>query len=557
VTAVTEISVSATVVDFGEGVTISGSASEGPGCTGGRPVTLEWRAAGSPGFGAVATGTTANDGTFTFEQSQPHTGRYRASLDAQGSCTSSVSEPALVQVRALVDAAIVAGSTQAGECLVLAVSVEPARAGQEVELQRKAGGVWNVTERLTLDANSEAFAEPCLGFDDIGLVRLRVRWVAQDALNETASSPVLALQVTRAPWMDAIEEAIGSRSVSVAVGEEDSFLYRRADATPRIPASNEKLLLSMVLLDTFGASFRIRTSAAATSIEGSVVAGDLWILGRGDPRLGGASLATLAREIVDAGITRVRGRVLGSTGYFAHDWDAVGWDEDARDYVNRPTALSFDGNDVAAPERRAAEVLTNKLEHLGVRVGGAPGSGAPPTATALDTIASIQSRSLGYLLQKMLRPSDNFIAETLGKRLGVETRGVPGTIAKGAASIQDWADGRGTSFTLHDNSGLSYANRVTALGIVRLLWEAEDAPWGTELRKALPKGGQGTLRDRLHGVELRAKTGTLTDVSTLSGWVFATELQAWVEFSILCHGMSKSVASDIEDEIVRTLEAEL
>jgi len=554
-TAVTDISVSATVVDFGQAVTISGSVSEGPGCTGGRPVTLEWRAADSSGFAEVATGTTGGNGSFAFEESQPHTGRYRASLAEQGECAASVSDEALVRVRALVDAAIVAGSTEAGECLVLSASVDPSRAGQEVELQRKVGGAWTVTERLTLDASSEAFAEPCLSFDDVGVVRLRVRWVAQDALNETSASPVLALQVSKAPWMDAIEDEIGSRSVSVAVGEEDAFLYRRADATPRIPASNEKLLLSMVMLDTFGASFRIRTSAATTVLKDSGVIRDLWILGRGDPRVNGATLAALAREIADAGITRVRGRVLGSTAYFRHDWDAVGWDEDARDYVNRPTALTFDANAGPAPERHAAEILTNKLEHLGVRVGGAPGSGAPPTG--LETIAFVESRPLQHLLTRMLRPSDNFIAETLGKRLGVQTRGSPGTITKGAASIQDWTDARGTAFRLHDNSGLSYANRVTAQGLVKLLWAAEDEPWGTDLRKALPTGGQGTLRDRLHGVEIRAKTGTLTDVSALSGWIFATDLQTWVEFSILCHGMSKSVASDIEDEIVRVLEIEL
>ena len=55
---------------------------------------------------------------------------------------------------------------------------------------------------------------------------------------------------------------------------------------------------------------------------------------------------------------------------------------------------------------------------------------------------------------------------------------MPGSIAKGAASIQAWTDAHGTAFTLNDNSGLSYANRVTAEGIVRLLWAAEDAPGG-------------------------------------------------------------------------------
>jgi D-alanyl-D-alanine carboxypeptidase/D-alanyl-D-alanine-endopeptidase (penicillin-binding protein 4) len=163
---------------------------------------------------------------------------------------------------------------------------------------------------------------------------------------------------------------------------------------------------------------------------------------------------------------------------------------------------------------------------------------------------------LQRLLTKMLRPSDNFIAEMLGKRLGVETRGVPGTIAKGAAAIEAWTDDHGAGFTLYDNSGLSYANRVTAQGIVRLLWFAEDQPWGPDLRRALPTGGQGTLRHRLRGVDVRAKTGSLDDVSALSGWV-KVHSGDWVEFSVLSFGMSKSTASAIEDRIVEILQDRL
>jgi D-alanyl-D-alanine carboxypeptidase/D-alanyl-D-alanine-endopeptidase (penicillin-binding protein 4) len=169
----------------------------------------------------------------------------------------------------------------------------------------------------------------------------------------------------------------------------------------------------------------------------------------------------------------------------------------------------------------------------------------------------VRSAPLQQLLTKTLRPSDNFLAEMLGKRLGAELRGVPGSIAKGAASIQGWTNGHGTAFTLNDNSGLSYDNRVTAEGIVRLLWAAEDASWGTDLRRALPTGGQGTLVHRLHGVRVRAKTGTLDEVSALSGWVFARRTETWVEFSIVSFGMSKAVASDIEDRIVRILRRQL
>jgi serine-type D-Ala-D-Ala carboxypeptidase/endopeptidase (penicillin-binding protein 4) len=552
-TATATLSASAPIVNFGEAVTVSGSIAADPGCIGGRNVTLQWQPADASGFSNVATGTTAADGSFTFVQTQPHTGSYGATIQGDASCLASATNQVLVRVREMVDAALVADSTEPGSCVDVSMSVRPERPGQIVELQRRTRQGWRLIERLTLDPASQALASPCFTSDDVGVVRLRARWVAQDTLNETGSSPVLAFEVSKAPWMLEIDHAIGTRRVSVAVGEDDAFLYDRAASTLRIPASNEKLLLSMTLYDTLGSDFRIRTSVASSGGSSGAVR-NLWILGRGDPDVTGATIGVLARRVVDAGIERVRGRVFGSRGYFRRDWDAPGWNGEARDSVNRPTALVFERNVRADPEREAAETLTRKLEALGVRVQGRPGSGRPPGG--LETIASVTSQPLQRLLTKMLRPSDNFVAETLGKRLGAETRGVPGTIAKGAAAIEAWTDGHGTGFTLNDSSGLSYANRVTAEGIVRLLWFAEDQPWGPDLRRALPTGGQGTLRHRLRGVDVRAKTGTLDDVSALSGWV-RSRSGDWIEFSVLSFGMSKSTASAIEDRIVAILQDRL
>jgi D-alanyl-D-alanine carboxypeptidase/D-alanyl-D-alanine-endopeptidase (penicillin-binding protein 4) len=552
-TATATLSASASIVNFGEAVTISGSISADPGCIGGRYVTLQWQPDDASAFADVATGTTAADGSFTFVQTQPHTGSYGATVQAGASCLASTTNQVLVRVRELVDAALVAGSTDGGSCVDVSMSVLPERPGQFVELQRRTRQGWRLIERLTLDPASQALASPCFTSHGFGVVRLRARWVAQDTLNETGSSPVLAFEVSKAPWMLEIDHAIGTRRVSVAVGEDDEFLYERAASTPRIPASNEKLLLSMTLYDALGSDFRIQTSVASSGGSSGAVR-NLWILGQGDPGVTGATIGMLARRVADAGIGRVRGRVFGSTGYFRRDWDAPGWNTEARDYVNRPTGLVFERNARTDPEREAAETLTRKLEALGVRVRGKPGSGRPPGG--LETIASVTSQPFQRLLTKMLRPSDNFIAEMLGKRLGVETRGVPGTIAKGAAAIEAWTDDHGAGFTLYDNSGLSYANRVTAQGIVRLLWFAEDQPWGRDLRRALPTGGQGTLRHRLRGVDVRAKTGSLDDVSALSGWV-RVQSGDWVEFSVLSFGMPKSTASAIEDRIVEILQDRL
>ena len=544
-------------ITVGDTVQLSGAVGQDPSCLGPRPVQLEWRRADSASWATVTSSDTAADGTFSFSDGPQYSGAYRVSLAAVGGCQAAGSDPVAVGVRALVDSSLIASSLTAGSCPTIHATVSPDKSGQNVELQRLSGSGWQTVETLALDASSSASTSPCFGWEDIGVVRLRVRWPKQDEVNEPGIGIVLALRIEKAGWMRRIDHLVAGRAVSVSVGSAGSFLYQRADTEPRIPASNEKLLLSMALLDSLGPGRRIVTHAATASLQQGVVQGNLWILGRGDPEITAARMAALARHLVAAGLEKVRGRVMGSTGYFAHDWWATGWKRHrTRLYVAPPTALTFQGNVVSGrftrePEVLAARSLTKQLEKRGVAVVGRAGSGESPEGLA--DVAVIRSRPLRSILAAMDRPSDNFYAEVLGKLLGAKAAGLPGTIAKGAAAIRDWVAGHGADFSLYDGSGLSYANRVTALGILQLLWVADAAAWGPVLRQALATGGQGTLEDRLHGVKVRAKTGTLDGVSALSGWVWLEKEGAWTEFSILSRGMPKWIASSIEDAIVRVL----
>ncbi len=552
-----EATAAAGVVDQGAPATISGTVVTEPVCAADRPLELRWTPAGGSET-VVETGQSQADGTFSFEHAEPVSGSYRVVAPESGACPELLSGELVVRVRAGVDSALVGGSLVAGGCARLAVVVEPPKPGDTVQLQRREGGRWRTIQELVLDDGSAAGARPCFTWEDIGTVRLRARWPAQDPLNATAAGPSLALRIEPAGWMERIEALVGARDVSLAVGEDGTFLFALDPGAPRTPASNEKLLLAMALLDRFGPRWRIRTLAATDGEPSPVLHGDLWILGRGDPEVDRGTMRALARRILEAGIRRVDGRVLGATSYFRRDWDAVGWNAYARSYVARPTALTFEGNvdrrgrDVPDPEARAAAALERALERLGVPVRGRPGSGEPPSG--LRIVASVAGRPLRAVLARMLRPSDNFIAEVLGKRLGVAALGAPGTIAKGAAAISAWTRSHGVEIVAYDASGLSYANRVTAGGILRLLWAAEAASWGGALFRALPSGGQGTLRERLATVRVRAKTGTLSGISALSGWVFLERLGTWGGFSILSRGMSKATASELEDRIVRILQ---
>jgi D-alanyl-D-alanine carboxypeptidase/D-alanyl-D-alanine-endopeptidase (penicillin-binding protein 4) len=341
----------------------------------------------------------------------------------------------------------------------------------------------------------------------------------------------------------------------VAVGVAHRIVFARAGRVARIPASNQKLLLSMAALATFGVEHRFATTALADGpVRRGVLHGDLWIVGGGDPELGPAALTNLARRLVGAGLRRVRGRVVGDRSAFSRGWWAPGWIPGlSRRYVGRPTALAFEGNvGSSVPELEAATFVVEALERLGVEVDGPPSQGNAPDS--LRPITGVRSAPLAEILDRQNRSSINFDAEMLTKALGAFDPTGSGTTADGAHVIEAWALDRGINAEAHDGSGLSHSDRVSAVGLVTLLLDVARRAWGPALRASLPAPGEGTLAGRLGGVRVRAKTGTLfvTPVSALSGYVRAAS-DRWVAFSILTRGLPEGNAVAIEDGIVRTL----
>ncbi len=354
-----------------------------------------------------------------------------------------------------------------------------------------------------------------------------------------------------AAWVDAIDEAISGRDVSVVVGSGRSFVYRHEGSTPRVLASNEKLLTSMAALDLLGAGYRFRTNAATDApVRDGEVDGDLWLIGGGDPTLTTADLAGLANDLADAGVRRVTGRVVGDTGAFDRGWWAPGWLRGiSRNYVARPTALRLTGS--SGLEGEAAAAFRAALLSAGIEVTGLSGTGVAPEG--LEVLAADRSAPLGSLLAHQNHESDNMYAELTTKLLG-DTGATPGSTASGARVIQAWAAEHAVDASVRDGSGLSDQDRTSADGLVTLLLGAQRRPWFPVFLRSLPTGGEGTLASRLIGLPVHAKTGTLfvRPTSTLSGYV-TTRNGRTVAFSVLTHDLPESTAVGIEDAVVRAL----
>lgn len=537
-----------------------------PGCAGARAVEVQTRAPGTDAWATVAVITTDDAGAAPpLDLALDHHAEVRALVPGEDrggvSCAAAASDPVAVTVAARVVFDPPVTTVDTGKCATLTALVTPPKPGDALHIQRRTvTGSWADIGTPALGDDSTASATWCFdGWGAIGTKTVRAWWPAQDDLNAEGTTPETPLQVTKSWWMRTIDAAAAGHGVSISVRESGRYLYRRFDLIQRPPASNEKLLLTMALLDLVpDPSVRLATRARSLDDHtDGVIQGDLWITGTGDPRVDNLTLNTLADRLVARGISEITGDVKGSTGYFARDWWAPGWrDYFPDDVIARPTALTYRGNWVAGetvpdPERYAAKHLAVRLRSLGVIVDGKARYGAPPTG--LHGIAVVWSPPLETLLRSMNVDSRNFYAEVLGKLLSVKAGTAPGTIAGGAAAIEAFAAARGVTVTAYDGSGLSYANRATANGIARLLELAETEAWGATLLETLPGPGEGTLEDRLAGVPVVAKTGTLDGISALSGSVYLSKLGVWAEFSILGSGISKSTAVAIENKVVRLL----
>jgi D-alanyl-D-alanine carboxypeptidase/D-alanyl-D-alanine-endopeptidase (penicillin-binding protein 4) len=146
-------------------------------------------------------------------------------------------------------------------------------------------------------------------------------------------------------------------------------------------------------------------------------------------------------------------------------------------------------------------------------------------------LATDTSAPLSTIVSLLLKPSNNGMAETLIKTIG-RVDGRAGTWAAGAAAIKRWlgtTQAVPSSVVIKDGSGLARSDKLTARVIVRLLQYARSRPWFASFYAALPVAGNpdpavgGTLTERMVGTaaqnNLRAKTGTLSGVTALSGYV--------------------------------------
>lgn len=339
-------------------------------------------------------------------------------------------------------------------------------------------------------------------------------------------------------------EGLGDVAGLVVDATTGAQVYR-VGAGVKTPASSMKVLSSVVALDVLGPDARLATRTYLTPT------GQVILRGGGDPLLASAhqdayphaaSLDDLAAVTVDA--LRARGVTSVALGYDATLFGTPAWNphwpETFATSVAPITALTVDharptpGSWVRSPDpsRLAADAFASRLSAAGIAVTGVAAQATPSDA---EQVGEVLSPPVGVVVEHTLAESDNDAAETLLWQVTV-ARGQAATPTTAAAQLVTeltrlglWSDG----MAVYDGNGISAENEVSPDALVGAVRLAVQRPDLRRLLTGLPVAGvSGTLGERFGAADslagrgvVRAKTGTIRGVNTLTGYVVTADGQ--------------------------------
>jgi D-alanyl-D-alanine carboxypeptidase/D-alanyl-D-alanine-endopeptidase (penicillin-binding protein 4) len=366
----------------------------------------------------------------------------------------------------------------------------------------------------------------------------------EPASSDPASPTVLpARALDAALGTPALGGAAGATVVDVASGQ---VLLDRDAATARTPASVAKLATAATALTVLGPQHRLRTRVVAGTAAGQVVlvgAGDATLTTRRQAGPAGSRPASLAGLAEQTAAALAKSGPPGNVSVAVDDslftGPAVspGWPSTyvSAGVVSPVMALSADegrvrpGSDAREPDPAlaAGRSFARLLAAHGVTVG--PNIGRTTAPAGAPVLAVAASPTVGVMVQTALQNSDNDLAEALLRDAAIGA-GEPASFAGGTTAVTHTLSTLGVpaqGMVLQDGSGLSRGDRIAPASLAALLRVAADGthPVLAPLVDGLPVAGfTGTLALRYNtglsrsgaGV-VRAKTGTLTGVSSLAG----------------------------------------
>ena len=353
----------------------------------------------------------------------------------------------------------------------------------------------------------------------------------------------------------------------------DSLLFAYNQQKQLRPASTQKLFTAITALDRLGVRHDYTTSVYATGIQDidsmgrHVLKGNIYIRGDFDPMLDALSIREIALSIKNLGVRHIEGMLVADLSMKDSVILGSGWCWDDKQPMLIPLSLSGDAYLCTSERLNRYSPATNfllalqcVLEADSITVNGC-GIG-DYYANGSDMLICSIRHSIGDVLQRMMKDSDNLYAESMFYQLAADRRkriswrdcrAVVGQVAS-AAGISE------SDIRVADGCGLSLYNYTTVFAEVQMLryaYKNRETVF-RPLYESLPVAGvDGTLKRRMKTgaafSNVRAKTGTMTGVSSLAGYLTAANGHM-LAFSIISNGQRKAAEScALQDRICQVL----
>jgi D-alanyl-D-alanine carboxypeptidase/D-alanyl-D-alanine-endopeptidase (penicillin-binding protein 4) len=214
------------------------------------------------------------------------------------------------------------------------------------------------------------------------------------------------------------------------------------------------------------------------------------------------------------------------------------------------------------PTLHLLDVFSRALAAEGVQLTGKVRlAGEQERAASPSWDRTFESQPLSQILTRMLKRSDNQIAEALLRTLGAEEDD-SGSAEAGLEVVGETLSGWGIepdAVSIFDGSGLSRYTEIAPRALARLLRRTSQLPEFDIFREALPVASvDGTLSRRFVSTAasglVQAKTGSLAGVRGLAGFVQDGDRETLI-FALLLNGYDApgDVATALEDLLIEQL----
>ena len=317
----------------------------------------------------------------------------------------------------------------------------------------------------------------------------------------------------------------------------DSVIYQYNERQQMRPASTMKMINAVTTLDKLGVNYQFRTRLYYTGkVDSCVLRGNIYCKGGMDPAFNIDDLNAFVESVKRLGVDTIRGNICADLSMKDGDRWGEGWCWDDDNPSLSPLLV---GKKDRFMSRFLQELRNARIVFIGDTLRSTTHSGAREICTRTHTIDQI--------LDRMMKNSDNLYAESMFYQLAASAGG-KATAKTGRAMVNRLIQKMGMNpgnYYIADGSGLSLYNYVSAeLEVAFLRYAYRNTNIYNHLLPSMPIAGvDGTLDNRMrtgfaHG-NVKAKTGTVTGVSALAGYLTAANGHRLC-FSIINQGQRKA-----------------